>query len=210
MSRRPIVAGFASVVAFGVASLAAAWLLTREPRMAEGAASPPEPQAASAPRPEPSPVPAQPRPEPWPVPAQPRPAVTLPAPRQSPEPQVHVTPLFAANTRLELGRTAALDFRARHEGSAEPAMQEDISVSVLKMGERAEERLPVREVARGVYRAEFTPRDSGQFLVAVASRGLPATTVPVVVPDGAGASEAAEPAGALRDLPRGMGGRGRR
>lgn len=205
MSRRPIVAGFASVVAFGVASLAAAWLLTREPRMAEGAASPPEPQAASAPRPEPSPVPAQ-----------PRPAVTLPAPRpipepvKSPEPQVHVTPLFAANTRLELGRTAALDFRARHEGSAEPAMQEDISVSVLKMGERAEERLPVREVARGVYRAEFTPRDSGQFLVAVASRGLPATTVPVVVPDGAGASEAAEPAGALRDLPRGMGGRGRR
>jgi hypothetical protein len=205
MSRRPIVAGFATIVGFGLASAFAAWFLTREPRIAEGPAMPPEPPVGSPPPPAPAAGPPHPGPA-----AASRAARPILKPVESSAPQVHVTPLFAANTRLELGKTAALDFRARQEDSAEPAMGEEISVSVLKMGERAEERLPVREVARGVYRAEFTPRDSGRFMVAVASRGLPATTVPVVVPDGSEASEASDPNEALRDRARGMGGRRRR
>jgi hypothetical protein len=205
MSRRPIVVGFASIVAFGFACMIAAWFVTRERPVAESPASPPEPPVAMAPRSEPALIPP-----PSASPAAPQAPRPVLKPVKAPESQVQVTPLFAANTRLELGRSAGLDFRARRKDAAGPAASEELSASVLKMGERAEQHLPVREVSRGVYRVEFTPRDSGQFLVAVASRGVPATTVPVLVPDASEAPEASEAGEALRDRARGMGGRGRR
>jgi hypothetical protein len=217
MSVRALLAGVASVVAFGVASMIGVWLLTPERPAREGRVEPAAPGVPSPPPPaapirpaQPAPVASAPRPEPAPPQAARAPAATLKPAPSAPRPRVRLTPLFAPNSRLELGRIAALEFRAEHEGSGAPAAREKISVSALRVGERIEEPLPVRELAGGVYRAEFVPRAPGQFVLAAASRGLLATTVSVIVPEAAGSGGGEAPSAMPAQRARAEAGRGRR
>jgi hypothetical protein len=217
MSSRSILVGLASVLLFGLASLAGVWYLTRERPFPEWPSSPPAPQAQSAPSyasSPPAPLPAA-SPSRGDPPASPQPvaaAAPRPIPRPAPgppRPPVRLTPLFHANARLEVGKTAALEFRAQQEGSGAAATRERISVSALMVGERIEKPLPVREMGGGVYRAEFTPREPGQFVVAASSRGLLASTVSVVVPDEEARGPSAPGAGVAQGA-RVAAGRGRR
>jgi hypothetical protein len=217
MPSRPILAGLVSVLLFGLASLAGVGFLTRErpsPEWPSPAAlqSPGPPQQAAVPFPPPLPSTGPPRTQPPASPpalasAAPRP-IPRPAP-SPPKPSVRLTPLFQPNARLELGRTAALEFRAEREGSAAAATHEKISVSALMVGEKVEKVLPVREMGAGLYRAEFTPRAPGQFVLAAASRGQLATTVSVVVPEEEGRGPS-DPGVAVAERTRAGPGRGRR
>ncbi len=166
MSRQPIFA-FACVVGLVAASAVAVWSLTRGPA---GSARPSENQLAGAldgggaggVR---QPVPA-----------------TAPAAIAGSASPLVLVPLFDTNAGLEQAKPIALRFRAERAAPGGPTTGLELSLTAVRMPDRLEVRLPVREIGHGEYEASLLAHEPGQYPLRVTARGGAArTSVPVIL-----------------------------